>query len=456
MLVDTRPAVPASLLERQFQLTANGTTVRTEILAGVTTFLTMSYILFVQPAVLSVTGMDAGAVLTATCLASALATLVMGLYANYPVALAPGMGHNFFFAFTVCGAVTAGGMGFSWETALGAVFVSGVAFLLLSRFGFRERLLNAVPQSLKHAIAAGIGLLIAFVGLQWAGIVVARPGTLVGLGPLGTAPVLLSLAGLTVTGALLARKVRAALLIGILTTAAIGLPVGLVTYTGAISAPPSLSPTFFALDLRSLLSHSGFVITFTFFFLALFDTIGTLLAVAERAGLLKDGRLPRAEKALISDALGMTAGAVLGTSTITSYVESAAGVSVGGRTGFASVVTAALFLLALFFAPLIMMIGRGYVTPDGLHLYPVIAPSLVVIGTFMLSSAKDVAWTDPTEALPAFLTLVMMPFTLSITEGISFGLISYSVLKLVTGRLSEAHWLIHLFAVLLALRYLLA
>jgi AGZA family xanthine/uracil permease-like MFS transporter len=456
MLVDTRPAVTASLLERQFQLTANATTVRTEILAGVTTFLTMSYILFVQPAVLSVTGMDAGAVLTATCLASALATLVMGLYANYPVALAPGMGHNFFFAFTVCGAVTAGGMGFSWQTALGAVFVSGVAFLLLSRFGFRERLLNAVPQSLKHAIAAGIGLLIAFVGLQWAGIVVARPGTLVGLGPLGSVPVLLSLAGLTVTGVLLARKVQAALLIGILTTAVIGMPLGLVTYTGAISPPPSLSPTFLALDLRSLLSHTGFVITFTFFFLALFDTIGTLLAVAERAGLLKDGRLPRAEKALISDALGMTAGAVLGTSTITSYVESAAGVSVGGRTGFASVVTGALFLLALFFAPLIMMIGRGYVTPEGLHLYPVIAPTLVVIGTFMLASAKDVAWVDPTEALPAFLTLVIMPFTLSITEGISFGLISYSLLKLATGRRSEAHWLIHLFAVLLALRYLLA
>ena len=445
-----------SFLERRFQLASNGTTVGTEVLAGTTTFLTLSYILFVQPAVLSTTGMDFGSVMVATCLASALATALMGLYANYPIALAPAMGHNFYFAFTVCGAVTAGGMGFRWETALGGVFVSGVVFLLLSRFGFRARLLNEVPDSLKHAIAVGIGLLIAFVGLQWAGIVVARPGTLVGLGHLSSPPALLSLFGLVLTGVLLARSIRGSILWGILATAIVGIPAGLVKYSGVVSAPPSLAPTLFKLELTGLLSGAGFIVIGIFFFLALFDTIGTLVGVSEQAGFFKDGKLPRAEKALTADAAGMTAGALLGTSTITSYIESAAGVAVGGRTGLASVVTAGLFLLALFFSPLARMIGEGHVTPEGAHVYPVIAPALILIGSLMLRWIPQVPWTDPTEAIPAFLTILVMPLTVSITDGIAFGLISYSVLKLVTGRLHEAHWLIHLFAALLALRYVVA
>ncbi len=442
------------MLERIFHLQANGTTVRTEVLAGGTTFLALSYILFVQPAVLSTTGMDFGAVMTATCLASAFATLLMGLSANYPIALAPAMGHNVYFAFTVCGAVAAGGMGVPWQTALGAVFVSGLLFLGLSRFGFRERLLNAVPDSLKQAIAVGIGLLIAFVGLQWAGLVVARPGMLVGLGHLGSAPVLLSLFGLLLTAGLVARGHRAAILWGITATTLAGLALGLVSYHGILSAPPSLSPTLFKLDLRDLLSHQGLLIVFVFFFLALFDTIGTLVGVSLQAGFLKDGRLPRAEKALTADAAGMTVGALLGTSTVTSYVESAAGVAAGGRTGLASVVTAGLFLLALFFAPLAKMVGGGYATPEGAHLYPVIAPALILVGSFMLRGVADVPWGDPTEAIPAFLTIVLIPLTVSITDGIAFGLISYTVLKLVTGRLSDASWLIYLFAGLLAVRYL--
>ncbi len=442
------------MLERWFHLRANGTTVRTEVLAGGTTFLALSYILFVQPAVLSTTGMDFGAVMTATCLASAFATLLMGLSANYPIALAPAMGHNVYFAFTVCGAVAAGGMGVPWQTALGAVFVSGLLFLGLSRFGFRERLLNAVPDSLKQAIAVGIGLLIAFVGLQWAGIVVARPGILVGLGHLGSAPVLLSLFGLLFTAGLVARGHRAAILWGITATTLAGLALGLVNYHGILGAPPSLSPTLLKLDLRDLLSHQGLLIVFVFFFLALFDTIGTLVGVSQQAGFLKDGRLPRAEKALTADAAGMTVGALLGTSTVTSYVESAAGVAAGGRTGLASVVTAGLFLLALFFAPLAEMVGGGYVTPEGAHLYPVIAPALILVGGFMLRGVADVPWGDPTEAIPAFLTIVLIPLTVSITDGIAFGLISYAVLKLVTGRLSDAPWLIYLFAGLLAVRYL--
>jgi len=443
----------AEVLDRRFHLKESGSTVAVEVMAGLTTFLAMSYIVFVQPAILSTTGMDFGAVMTATCLASALATLLMGLSANYPIALAPAMGHNVYFAFTVCGAAAAGGMGLAWPTALGAVFVSGVVFLLLSRFGFRERLLNAVPASLKHAIAVGIGLLIAFIGLQWAGVIVARPGVLVGLGPLGSPPVLLSLFGLVLTAGLLARRNRAAILWGIAATALAGLPLGLVQYHGLFSLPPSLSPTFLKLDLAGLLSHQGLIVVFVFFFLALFDTIGTLVGVSQQAGLLQDGRLPRAEKALSADAAGITAGALLGTSSLTSYVESAAGVAVGGRTGLASVVTAGLFLLAMFFAPLAQMVGGGYVTAEGAHLYPVVAPALILVGSLMLRGIAEVPWSDPTEAIPAFLTILLMPLTVSITDGIAFGLMSYTLLKLATGRLHEAHWMIYLFAGLLALRY---
>ncbi len=443
---------PGETLERHFQLKANGTTLRTEVVAGATTFLTLCYIIFVQPTVLATTGMDFGAVLAATCLASAFATLLMGLHANYPIALAPAMGHNVYFAFTVCGAAAVGGMGFRWETALAGVFVAGVLFLLLSRYGFRERLVNALPDSLKHAIAVGIGLLIAFVGLQWAGVVVARPGGLVGLGALGSPPVLLSLFGLALTAALLARGTPGAILLGITATTLAGLPLGLVTYRGLFSPPPSLAPTLLKLDLAGLLSTSGLTVVFIFFFLALFDTIGTLVGVGAQAGLLRDGRLPRAEKALAADAAGMAAGALLGTSTITSYVESAAGVAAGGRTGLASVVTAAGFLLALCLTPLAEMVGGGHVTATGAHLYPVIAPTLIVVGSLMLRGVAQVPWTDPTEAIPAFLTIILMPFSVSITDGITFGLVSYSLLKLATGRHRQAHWLIHLFAGLLALR----
>lgn len=451
----TKSADVFERLDSFFQLSANRTTVRIEVLAGSTTFLTLSYIIFVQPTVLSAAGMDFGAVLVATCLASAFATIVMGLYANYPIALAPAMGHNFYFAFIVCGPVTAGGLGYPWQTALGAVFLSGLIFLVLSRFGFRERLLNAVPHSLKYAIATGIGLLIAFVGLQWAGIVVDRPGILVGLGNLGTAPVGLALFGLVLTSVLLARKVRGALLVGIIATGALGVPLGIVTPSGVIATPPSLGPTFLQLDLKGLLSGTGVTVIFIFLFLALFDTIGTLIGVSHQAGFLKEGRLPRAEKALVSDAAGMTAGALLGTSTITSYVESAAGVAAGGRTGLANMVTAGLFLLALFFFPVAEMVGAGYELPDGTRLYPVVAPTLIVIGSFMMRGVEVIPWDDPTECVPAFLTILVMALTLSITDGITFGLISYMLLKLATGRTHEGHWLIYLFACLLALRYVL-
>ncbi len=447
------PAGIAGLIDRRFRLREQGTTIRTEILAGASTFLGLTYIIFVQPAILSTTGMDFGAVLVATCLASALATLIMGLYANYPIALAPGMGHNVYFAFTVCGAVAAGGMGVPWRTALAAVCVSGLVFLALARVGFRERLLNAIPDSQKRAIAVGIGLLIASVGLQWAGLVVAKPGVLVGLGSLGAPPVLLSLFGLTVTTVLLARGHRAAILVGMLATVVAGLPLGLVTYHGLVSAPPSIAPTLLQLDFPGLLTQTGLLVVVAFFFLALFDTIGTLVAVGQQAGFLRDGKLPRAEKALAADAAGMTAGALLGTSSIVCYIESAVGISAGGRTGLASVVTAGLFLAALFFAPLAKMIGGGLVTPEGAHLYPVIAPALILVGSFMLEGVKTIPWHDPTEAIPAFFTIVLMPLTGSITDGLTFGFAAYTVLKLVTGRLADAHWMIYVFAALLVMRY---
>jgi AGZA family xanthine/uracil permease-like MFS transporter len=436
-----------SFLDQRFALAANGTTVRTEVLAGVTTFLTMAYIIFVQPAVLSAAGMDFGAVLTATCLATAFATTLMALLANYPIAVAPAMGHNFFFAYSVVL-----GMNVGWRVALGGVAVAGLAFILTAGVGLRERLITAIPQSIKHAIAAGIGLLIAMIGLQWAGLVVAAPGTLVALGNLHSPPVLLATAALTLTAILMARRVPGALLWGILASTAIGLTLGIVRYQGFVSAPPSLAPTLMQLDIAGAFAPGMVAVVFVFFFLALFDSVGTLVGVGEQAGLMRDGTLPRARQALLADAIGTVAGAVLGTSTVTDYIESGAGVAAGGRTGLASLVTAALFMLSLFFYPLIRMVGGGYVAGSA-TLYPVIAPPLVLVGTMMLGGLRHIAWDDPTEAIPAFLTIVIMPLSVSITEGVAFGLMAFAVLKAVTGRWREVHPLIFVFAVLFLARY---
>ncbi len=437
------------MFERLFHLSANRTSIRTEIIAGLTTFLTMAYIVFVQPAVLHAAGMDVGAVLVATCLASALATLLMGLLANYPIAVAPAMGHNFFFAFTVVM-----GMQVPWQVALGAVAIAGVIFILTAGIGLRERLITAIPESLQHAIAVGIGLLIALIGLEWGGVVIASPGTLVTLGHLGAPPVLLTMFGLFVMSVLLARRVPGALLIGILASTAVGLATKLVTFQGVVSAPPSIAPTLFRLDVVGAFKPAMISVIFVFFFLALFDSVGTLVGVAHQAGLMRGRTLPRARQALLSDAIGTVAGACLGTSTVTAYVESATGVSAGGRTGLANVMTAALFILALFFSPLVRMIGGGYAGGGGLVLYPVIAPALILVGTMMMRSVRHIEWDDPTEAVPAFLTIVMMPLTVSITDGIAFGFIAYAALKLVTARAREAHWLVYLFAVLFVARYI--
>ena len=434
------------LLERLFRLRENGTTVRTELRAGVVTFLTMSYIIFVQPAVLSQAGMDFGAVMAATCISAAAATLMMGLYANYPIALAPGMGENFFFTFTVVV-----GMGVSWQIALGAVFLSGVAFLLLSAVRLREMVIEAVPASLQHAIAAGIGIFIAFIGFQQAGIVVGNPGSLVQLGDVRQPPVLLALAGLAVISVLMVRKVPGAILWGMLATAILGLPFGLVEYRGVISAPPSIAPTLFAMDVRGALALP--MVTFIFLYMVLFDTVGTVIGVSAQAGFLKDGKIPRAGRVLMTDAAGTALGAVLGTSTVTSYIESNAGVAAGGRTGLANMPTALLFLLALFFIPLVQTIGGGYEVTPGRFLHPVTAPVLILVGCMMAKSILKIEWNDLCEGVPAFLTMAGIPLTYNIAHGLALGFISYPALKLLSGRGKEVSWLLYLMGFLLVLMY---
>jgi len=440
----------AASLDRFFHLTERGSSVRTEIIAGLTTFLTMAYIVFVQPAVLGAAGMDPGAVLVATCIASAIGTLLMGLLANYPIGVAPAMGHNFFFAFTV---VVAGGT--PWRTALGAVAVAGVVFILTAGFGLRERLMIAVPDAIKHAIGAGIGLLIALIGLEWSGIVVDAPGMLVGLGSLKSPPVLLSLGTLALMAVLWARGIRAALLIGMLVSTAVAVLMGLTTYQGIVAAPPSIAPTFLQLDIAGALRPSLIGVTLVFFLLALFDSIGTLIGVASRIGVVRNGTMPRAREALLADAVGTVAGAALGTSTVTAYVESSAGVASGGRTGLAAVVTAVLFLLAPFFHPLVKMIGGGFDAGNHVTLYPSVAPALVLVGVMMMQSVREIRWDDATDAVPAFLTMVVMPLAVSITDGIAFGLIAIVLLKGATGRARELHPLVYVFATVFLLRYVL-
>lgn len=432
-----------------FLLDEHDTNVRREVIAGATTFATMSYIIVVQPAVLAVTGMDFGAVMVATCVASAVATLLMALLANYPIALAPAMGHNFYFAYGVCLALHV-----PWQVALGANCIAGIIFVVLSAFGIRERIIDILPPSLKQAIGAGIGLLIAFVGLQWGGIVVASPGTLVGLGHLTNAPALVTLGGVALLFGLHARRIPGAVLLTMLAAATACVAAGLVPYRGLVDWPPSMAPTFLRLDVRGALRPQLLEALFVFFFLALFDTVGTLVGVAGRAGLLRHGRLPRARRALLADSLGIVQGTLWGTSTITSYVESAAGVAEGGRTGLASVVTAALFVLALFFAPLVQTIGGG-IEVDGVFLRPIVAPPLILIGSFMMASAAEVRWSDPGEALPAFLCIAMMPMSFSIADGIGFGIVAHCAVRTAQGRGREIDPLLAVAALLFAARFAL-
>jgi len=427
------------MLERLFQLKAHNTTVRTEVLAGITTFLTMAYILFVNPEMLAKTGMDHGAVFVATCLAGAIGSLIMGLLANYPIALAPGMGLNAFFTYTVV--MT---MGYSWQTALGAVFLSGAIFFLLSIFKIREWIINSIPLALRAGIAAGIGLFLAIIALKNAGIVVDHPATLVGLGDMSKGGALLACLGFFVIAALTYRKVTGAVMIGILLVTGLSIALGLSELQGVVSMPPSLMPTLLQLDIAGALDIGLISVIFAFLFVDLFDTSGTLVGVAQKANLLdKDGKMPRLGRALLADSGATMAGAALGTSTTTSYIESAAGISAGGRTGLTACVVAALFLLALFFAPLAGAVP-AYAT----------APALLFVAVLMMSSLAQIDWDDLTVAAPVAVAALAMPLTFSIANGIAFGFIAWTAVKVLAGRwreLNPAMWVLSaLFIVKLA------
>ncbi len=431
-------------MESFFRLKEHGTNVRTEILAGITTFMTMAYILAVNPSILSATGMDAGGIFTATVLSSLIATLIMALYAKYPFALAPGMGLNAFFAFYV----VLGPLGKSWQFALTAVLIEGIIFILLSLVKAREAIFDSIPMNLKHAVSVGIGLFIAFIGLSGAGVVVPGDGTIVSLGNVVSAPVLVVIIGIIITGFLLAKKVNGAILIGIIATTIIGIPFGVTIIPEGfriLSLPPSVKDVAFKfVGFKEIFSWEMLMVVFTFLFVDIFDTVGTLAGVSSKAGMLdENGKLPRVGKALMADAVGTVVGACLGTSTVTTYVESSAGVAEGGRTGLTSLATAGMFALALFFAPLFTMIPSAAT-----------APALVIVGLFMMGPITKIDFTDYTEAIPAFLTIIIMPFAYSIADGIVFGMLSYVLLKLLTGRTKEVSKVMWLLAVLFVLKFI--
>ena len=425
-------------MEKFFKLKENNTDAKTEFIAGLTTFMTMAYILIVNPSILSAAGMDQGAVFTATALSAVIATLIMGLYAKLPFAQAPGMGLNAFFAYTIVIQ-----MGYSFEFALTAVLLEGIIFILLTIFNVREAIVDSIPKGIKNAISVGIGLLIALIGLEGAGIVVHTDGgTIVSLGNIVSGSGLLAIIGLLITSVLIAKNVKGALFIGMIITAIIGIPMGITPMPSKIiSMPPSIAPTFFKFDFHNIFSLDMVIALFTLLFMDMFDTIGTLVGVATKAKMLdKDGKVPNIKKALFSDAVGTTLGACLGTSTVSTFVESASGVAEGGRTGLTAVSTAFMFFLALFFAPLFAVI-----TPA------VTAAALVLVGLFMIEPIKEIDLHDFTEAIPAFLTIIMMPFAYSISDGIVFGVISYIILKLFSGKRKE----ISLTTVILGLVFLL-
>jgi adenine/guanine/hypoxanthine permease len=437
-------------IDRFFLLTENKTDIPTEIRAGLATFLTASYIIFVQPAVLAQTGMDFGAVMTATCLSAALGCLIMGLWANYPIALAPGMGLNFYFTYTIVL-----GQGVAWETALGAVFCSGLVLIILTVLRVREFILNLIPDFLKTGIAAGIGLFIAFIGFVQGGLVVENPATLVKFGNLKSLPVIFTLSGVILIGVLLQKKVKGAILIGMLTLTLLGLPFGLVTFQGVITAPPAIGPTLMKMDVLGALDLGLITVILVFVFVDLFDTAGTLVGISQQAGLLKQGKLPRATRAFLPDAVATTAGAAMGTSTVVCYIESSTGVAEGGRTGLTAVVVAGLFLLALFFSPIAQMIGGGISVEAGRTLYPITAPVLIIVGCLMASNLSQINWKQWDEALPAFLVFVGMPLTYSIADGMALGFITYPLLKIFSGKIKEVHPIMGLIAILFLLRYVM-
>ncbi|MFA7043345.1 MAG: NCS2 family permease [Bacteroidales bacterium] len=427
------------MFEKYFQLKANSTTMKTEIIAGITTFLTMAYILAVNPIILSAAGMDKGALFTATAVASIVGTMTMALLAKLPFAQAPGMGINAFFAFTVCGI-----MGYSWQFAITAILIEGVVFLIMNIFNVREAIVNAIPDTLKNAISAGIGLFIAFVGLQGSKIVVADQTTFLTIGHITEGQALMAMIGLIITSVLLIKKIKGALLLGILATTIVGIPMGLTRFEGIFSLPPSPSPLFFKFDFSQIFSWDMVTVVFTFLFVDVFDTVGTLIGVCKKANMLDEkGQIPNVKKAFYADAIGTLSGALFGTSTVTTYVESAAGVSEGGRTGMTALVTAGCFAIALLFAPLFLSIPAAAT-----------APVLVLVGLMMLSPVKEINFEEYAESIPAFICILAMPMMYSITEGIALGLIFYVFLNVLGGKFKKVSISMYVLALLFLLKYI--
>jgi AGZA family xanthine/uracil permease-like MFS transporter len=438
-------------LNRFFRLAENQTNVQTEVLAGITTFLTMAYIVFVQPAILTTdfaghpTGMDFNAVLLATCLASAVGTLLMALLARYPIALAPGMGENFFFVSVVM-SLSALGIADAWKTALAIVFISGVAFVILSLFRLREAVIDGISPSMRNAIAVGIGLFIAFIGLRNGGLIIAKPGTLVGLNThVISSDFAVFGVGLLITAVLHARKIRGSILLGILAAALLAIGLDKAHYTGIFGLPVIAKSAVWQMDFRGALTLTCLPFIVVFLFMDLFDTVGTLLGVAQQSGLMKDNQLPRASQSLLADAVGTTIGATLGTSTVTSFIESATGVEQGGRTGLTGITVAALFVLAIFFSPLVAMIGKYP---------PITAPALVIVGALMLQNTRKIDWQDFSESIPSFLVIIGIPLTYSIADGLALGFISYPAIKFFSGKGREVKWLMYVLAVILVFYFI--
>ena len=427
------------MLEKLFGFNPQKHSIRTEIMAGITTFLTMAYILAVNPSILSETGMDKGALFTTTVIMSALPTIFMGLYAKLPLALAPGMGLNAFFAYTVCMI-----MGYSWQFALTAVFLEGLVFILLTVTNLREKIVDVIPETLKNAISAGIGLYIAFIGLKSAGIIVNNEATLVSLGNLASGSALLGAIGIVLTSVLLVKNIKGALLFGILLTTLIGIPLGVTNFEGIFSIPPSVEPIFLKFEWDQVLTKDMVIIVFTLLFVDLFDCIGTVIGVTNRAGMVKaDGKIPKLKEVFVVDSVSTTAGAVMGTSTVAVYVESAAGVNEGGRTGLTATVTGVCFLLALFFAPLFLAIPAAATTPV-----------LVLVGLMMMGSVQNVNFTDYSEAIPAFICILFMPLSYSISDGIVLGHLSYIFINLCSGNYRKMSIGMYILAVFFLLKFM--
>lgn len=437
------------IIDNFFKITERKSNLKTEILGGITIFLTMAYIIFVEPAVLQNAGMNFGAVMTATCLGSAIICFLMAFLANFPIAGAPLMGENFFFMFTIVI-----GMKFSWQVALTAVLLEGLLFLLLTSLKLRQIIIDAIPQSLKYAMTVAIGLFISFIGLKWAGIITSNPATGIGPGNFRSLPVIISVIGLFITSALLIKKIKGAILWGILITAFISLLTGITKFEGILSQPPSIEPVFLKFDFSQIFNFNFWVIVFILLYMEIFDTIGTIISVAEEAELIKDNKIIGSEKILFVDALGTSIGASLGTSTISSYIESNAGVTQGARTGFAVLITGILFLLSIFFYPFIKMIGGGYEISQNNFLYPIIAPALIIVGFLMLKNIVKLDFSDLSETLPAYLTILGVPLTYNIADGIAFGIISYPIIKLLTGQGKKVSLLMYILCLIFILKYI--